>query len=115
MEDKTTLDTDWLSHGACRGQTTVDFYAEHTSMIGRMEQKRAVSVCQNCKVMIQCRDYSLRYERFGVWGGLTELQRHRERKRLNIITELDRFNNHTIMPRTNRMPNTGVKHEPARA
>lgn len=102
MDKKTKLDIDWINQGACRGQSSIDFYAEHTSSLGRMEQKRAVSVCQNCSVVSECRDYALRYERFGVWGGMTEIQRTKERKRLNIIPELDRFNMQTFLPRTNR-------------
>ena len=110
MTTKRKLDLDWIDKGACRGQSSINFFAENTTTIGRIEQKMAISLCQNCAVISPCRDYALVYERFGVWGGMTEIQRTKERKRLNIIPELDRFNMQNFLPRTNRPENskTGV-------
>ena len=41
----------------------------------------AVAVCRRCEVRVQCLEWALdRDERFGIWGGTTELERHRLRR-----------------------------------
>lgn len=47
------------------------------------QQKEAAQVCQLlCPVQTQCLDYALRAdERYGVWGGTTERERERLRKK----------------------------------
>jgi len=105
---KQKIDMEWIEQGACRDQPTINFFAENTSARGRLEQKAAISLCQNCPVLYSCREYALKYERFGVWGGLTEIQRTKERRRLKIKPELDRFNMQMFLPRANR-PDNKVK------
>lgn len=106
MSQELIQDMDWIQRGSCRGQESINFFADNMSARGRAEQRAAVSVCENCPVIGECRDYALKYERFGIWGGMTEIQRTKERKRLNIETELDRFNLHTFLKRSNRPENT---------
>lgn len=44
--------------------------------------KRAKELCGECPVRNQCLDYALTNdERFGVWGGLTEKERHDLRRK----------------------------------
>ncbi len=40
-----------------------------------------------CPVRDECRDWGIRHEKFGIWGGLTEIERRRERKRLGVRSE----------------------------
>ena len=43
----------------------------------------AKNICKACNVKTQCLEYSLtNNERFGIWGGLTEFDRKKLRRRL---------------------------------
>jgi hypothetical protein len=44
----------------------------------------AKTICDNCHGKIQCLSYGLYHEQFGIWGGATEGDRDRLRKKLNI-------------------------------
>lgn len=45
---------------------------------------KARRVCNTCSVKEECLEYSLHWEPFGIWGGLTEGARERLRKERNI-------------------------------
>lgn len=51
----------------------------------REAMNQAIRVCETCRVKEQCLEYSLHWEPFGIWGGLTEGARERMRKKKNII------------------------------
>lgn len=44
----------------------------------------AVRVCEGCPFKQPCAEWGIAHEEFGVWGGLTQTQRHNIRKKLNI-------------------------------
>ncbi len=67
---------DWVNDGACVGQDPELFFPEHGD-IGP-----AVRICCDCPVRLQCLDYALRYRPPGVWGGTSERERRRMRKRV---------------------------------
>src|SRR5699024_3773935 len=65
--------------GACQGFPEL-FYHDETERKGlrRAKEHAAKQVCESCPVLVQCRDYSLSVsESYGVWGGMTEMERHR--------------------------------------
>lgn len=69
-----------LFEGAsCKGMDTQQFYPE-----GRrapLQQQRFISmVCHLCPVREACMEWGLAHEKYGIWGGLTEEQRHLYRK-----------------------------------
>ena len=68
----------WQEHGACQGFSDVFFHPPNERGSARIERDAAaVSICQECPVRAPCGDYAMRSrEPFGVWGGLTEEQRH---------------------------------------
>jgi WhiB family transcriptional regulator, redox-sensing transcriptional regulator len=44
--------------------------------------REAKRICTGCEVRAECLEYALANdERFGVWGGLSERERHRIRRR----------------------------------
>lgn len=45
---------------------------------------RAKEMCERCPLMWECRDWGLRHEEHGIWGGWGEHVRDRERRRLGI-------------------------------
>ena len=70
---------EWQAQGACRGHPVL-FYNEEDERKGlrRAKEHVAKQVCESCPVLGQCRDYALATgELYGVWGGMTEMERHR--------------------------------------
>jgi hypothetical protein len=49
---------------------TVAFYDKRQGA-----EQEAALWCWGCPVLAECREYALRWESFGVWGGMTEHQR----------------------------------------
>ncbi|WP_395153234.1 WhiB family transcriptional regulator [Ilumatobacter sp.] len=70
---------DWRSKAACQGDMGSAFYPPLRSekrSIKEAREKRAKKVCASCVVRTTCLDQALhRGERYGIWGGLTDLER----------------------------------------
>lgn len=47
----------------------------------------ARSICVNCRILNECREYAVAHEPFHFWGGLTARERAGIRARLNIILD----------------------------
>ncbi|MFQ5554985.1 MAG: WhiB family transcriptional regulator [Acidimicrobiia bacterium] len=63
----------WMVFGTCRNEDPFLFFPQTPS-----DTKRACAICAMCPVRVDCLEYSLEAgERFGVWGGVSEQQRHR--------------------------------------
>ena len=68
-------DTSWRGDGACRWYPTDWWFpvSEQASAV-------ALDICETCPVLLECMDYGLAHPSLhGVWGGLSENQRHRIR------------------------------------
>lgn len=61
------------------GLTVINFQSE--------EARIARIVCGSCTHKIECQQWGLKHEKYGIWGALTEGEREPIRKRLNIIVE----------------------------
>jgi WhiB family transcriptional regulator, redox-sensing transcriptional regulator len=67
----------WVSRGACRGAPTDLFFPEEPG-----EAEAAIQVCRRCPVRAECAAYALGIPGLeGIWGGLTEADRRRHRRR----------------------------------
>jgi len=72
----------WVDDAACRGHAKKTgsydiFFSEDVNL-----QKEAMKICQACGVRLKCLDYAIDHVIiYGVWGGLTEKQRQRIRRR----------------------------------
>ena len=68
----------WWDHAACNDPEVADlFFPEKGG--GTRTAKR---ICAGCPVRVPCLDYALdNDERFGVWGGLSERERRRLKRR----------------------------------
>jgi hypothetical protein len=77
-----------------------DLYTERSTVtpIGNREYIRSMSskpiqhaylrrMCLECPILDTCREYSIKHERFGFWGGLTAMERHSIRSMKNILLE----------------------------
>lgn len=71
----------WDSQAACRGTPTNTFYPTRHSTPDEMRE--AKDICVHCPVRWECLAYSLlNWEKIGIWGGFTEIERRELRKML---------------------------------
>lgn len=62
---------EWMSHGLCGEVGGDDWFPEKGG-----STREAKKVCRSCLVRPDCLTYALENdERFGIWGGLSELER----------------------------------------
>jgi WhiB family transcriptional regulator, redox-sensing transcriptional regulator len=64
----------------CRGtDPSVFFHPDgERGLKRRQRQQTAKRFCAQCPVVMQCLEYSLRFqEPYGIWGGIAEDERHR--------------------------------------
>ena len=66
----------WHVEAACRQRPDLDFFAE-----GRTAVTVAKIACTGCPVRLTCLEWALSHHEWGVWGGTTERERRRLRKR----------------------------------
>ncbi|MEU7219930.1 WhiB family transcriptional regulator [Nocardia iowensis] len=71
---------DWQMRGSCRTEDPAVFYHPdgERGKARLARAKRAKEICRTCPVLAQCRGYALKTrEPHGIWGGLSEEERHR--------------------------------------
>lgn len=72
-------ENDWRLLAACRSLDPGRFFSPDVFETKQERDEREASakrVCAACPVREQCLDYAIRAgERYGIWGGLTELER----------------------------------------
>lgn len=67
----------WFDRAACEGLDPDLFFAERGESLDAARE-----ICATCPVQAECLDYALRHRIIhGVWGGLSERQRRRLRRR----------------------------------
>lgn len=74
----------WQDRAACTGMDRLLFFGLDDEPRPDLEirEAKAKAVCKRCPVRVQCLDYALRHSiRHGIWGGLNEEERARERRR----------------------------------
>lgn len=67
------------SDGNCSGKPTEWWYTPNDSS-DRGDFAKAAELCSTCPVKYPCLMYSLEWEEYGTWGGLSEFQRDNLRK-----------------------------------
>ena len=67
---------DWSNRAACLTAEPETFFPVGTGGLALDDVAVAKSICGDCPVLVECRDYALRSRQpFGVWGGLDEDER----------------------------------------
>ena len=69
---------EWRADAACQHHPEELFYHGEGERKGlrREKERHAKQICAHCPVIDQCRQYALQAgEAYGVWGGLTEMER----------------------------------------
>ena len=75
----------WQDHGSCRNaDPLLFFHPQNERGSSRVKRDRAAKVvCAGCTVRLDCADYAVRArEPYGVWGGLSEVEREQIYARL---------------------------------
>lgn len=74
---------DWQMRGACRDMdSAVFFYPDRERGPAKTSREaHAKHICHSCPVLEQCRRHALAaHEPYGVWGGLTVIERVKIRR-----------------------------------
>lgn len=74
----------WEAHAACKGDVAALFFALDGEPKPEREvrEKAAKAICAACLVRRQCLEHAMSADiRDGLWGGLGEDERRRERRR----------------------------------
>jgi WhiB family redox-sensing transcriptional regulator len=70
-------ETSWQERALCAQTDPEAFFPEKGG-----STREAKKVCLACDVRVECLDYALAHdERFGIWGGLSERERRRLKRR----------------------------------
>jgi len=77
---------DWRDHAACRTEHPELFFPVGTTGPARRQLARAKLVCHRCPVTAACLAWAMDTgQRYGVWGGLSEDERHELQRRSSRI------------------------------
>ena len=69
---------DWQERALCAQTDPEAFFPEKGG-----STREAKRICASCEVRAECLDYALAFdERFGIWGGLSERERRRLKRRV---------------------------------
>lgn len=63
------MSVDWSLAGPCRTSPPEKYFTDNPSIL------HAQQLCADCPIRVECGEYALTYDLYGVWGGLT--RRHR--------------------------------------
>ena len=70
----------WMADGACIDYPHDWFFPERGCDVAR-----AQSICDGCSVKAECLEYGMG-EHHGIWGGTSERERRRMRRRRNLLS-----------------------------
>lgn len=72
-------ENDWRTDAGCLGLDPALFFSPEAFETKQEKDDReaeAKAVCQSCAVRERCLEYAIKAgERYGIWGGLTEVER----------------------------------------
>lgn len=68
----------WADQGNCIGEADLFYHSDDESRAHRRrKEKQAKGLCETCPVRTQCQQHAMENrELYGVWGGLSENERH---------------------------------------
>jgi WhiB family transcriptional regulator, redox-sensing transcriptional regulator len=98
----------WMSDGACKGETKL-FFAPPGERPEARERREAAarSLCLQCPVLIECRQWARRQREYGYWGGESEEERAAAGYRVDMpvgrVARYPRGNGAPVKPREVRI------------
>jgi len=73
---------DWYDRAACKGLPASIFYPDE-----EVNAEEGVAICEGCPVKTQCLAHAYQYrEKDGTWGGLSQWERKRIRRRASALS-----------------------------
>jgi WhiB family transcriptional regulator, redox-sensing transcriptional regulator len=79
-------ETAWRDDAACRDADPELFFADGDNRSARAQVKAAKLICRSCPVSVTCLSWALASgQELGIWGGLTEAERHVLRRRSRLF------------------------------
>ena len=77
-QDSDDAELSWQERALCAQTDPEAFFPEKGG-----STREAKKVCVSCEVRAECREYALENdERFGIWGGLSERERRKLKRRV---------------------------------
>ena len=77
-QDSDDAELSWQERALCAQTDPEAFFPEKGG-----STREAKKVCQSCEVRAECLEYALEHdERFGIWGGLSERERRKLKRRV---------------------------------
>jgi WhiB family redox-sensing transcriptional regulator len=77
VAEEVIAELQWQERALCAQTDPEAFFPEKGG-----STREAKRVCMSCEVRVECLDYALANdERFGIWGGLSERERRRVKRR----------------------------------
>lgn len=73
-----------LENGKCKGHGELFFTTLPFDKTEKLKVAAAKTLCNACEHKQECLEYAILHEEYGIWGGLTERQRHAARRALKI-------------------------------
>jgi WhiB family redox-sensing transcriptional regulator len=73
--------------GPCKGKTDIFYRPFSNKLAARVLIKEVKAICNSCRHIMECRDWGIKHEEFGVWGGMTEQERRAYRINHDITLE----------------------------
>jgi WhiB family redox-sensing transcriptional regulator len=92
------MDFSWRKEAICKEQEPYVFYPDMSTSQGQKIARFAIKVCGECPVRVRCLEHGIKHEKYGVWGGMTEGERIRYRRRHNIMLETEVYNTRLYLP-----------------
>ncbi len=80
---------DWRKKAACRGLVAPDYnwfpargryVTARTGSQASSSTQRLLSICNECPVKLDCRDFAIKFNEPGIWGGTSSRQRRAIKK-----------------------------------
>lgn len=83
-------ETEWMLSGACRGHDSEVWFSSAPEAV-----EYAKAVCSACVVRLRCQDYALAdpaltTRETGIWGGLTDDERRRIKRKRRLMAQRER-------------------------
>lgn len=79
LRTKMRSELSWQDQALCAQTDPEAFFPEKGG-----STREAKRICASCPVRIECLDYALAHdERFGIWGGLSERERRKIKRRVS--------------------------------
>src|SRR5476649_2540917 len=99
---------EWTVDAACGGQTDLFFAPAGERPEARVVREAAArSVCADCPVLLECRDWAREHREYGYWGGESEEERAAAGYRVDMpvgrVARYPRGNGTPVEPRISKI------------